>query len=269
MTAKADVPLPASVPRPPFGPSALRWVASLANSWLHFVPLLVVRPFSSRMAWGIFRNWTHISYRIFGITLSLRDDNDGDHGRRPQLYVMLNQSSLAEALVSTLLLPPHYTIINLEYAAMPLIGWARMLLGDLVIVRQWKRQAKRGIERAAARLAAGDAWMISIEGARSRDGSLSPYKKGPVVMALQSQATIIPMVFHGGRDGMPRGEWRPRPGHIELHLLESIATRGRTYDDRHAVMGKLCELAEREVGNSRKPTIQADGPGATHSQEQP
>jgi 1-acyl-sn-glycerol-3-phosphate acyltransferase len=233
--------------RPPFWPSVARWLASFANSWAHFVPLLLVSPFSRSAAWAMYRDWARNAMRIFGIKVSLRDDNQGNPGPQPHLYVWLNQSSLTEGPIWTLLLPPHYAIINLEYAAMPLLGWARVLQGDIVIGRQWKTQARRGIERAAARLASGQAWMISIEGARSPDGRLSPYKKGPVVMALRSQATIIPVIFHGGRGVMPRGEWRIRAGHIEVHLLKAIPTRGLTYDDRGVVLEQLRALAEHEL----------------------
>jgi len=145
------------------------------------------------------------------------------------------------------LLPPVYKIANLEYAVMPLIGWTCVLLRDIVIVRQWKKQAKRGIERAAKRLARGETWFISIEGARTSDGGLLPFKKGPIVMAISAQATIIPMVMKGGRGIMPRGEWRIRSGHIELRLLKSIPTQGLTYEDRNAVYQQLRQIAEREL----------------------
>lgn len=231
---------------PPFWPSLTRWLASFANSWVHFVPLLLVSLFSRHAAQAIFRSWVRVTYRIFGITFSLRDDNAGAPGPRPHLYVWLNQSSLVEGPVWTLLLPPHFIIINIEYAAMPLVGWARVLLGDVVIVRQWKSQAKRGIERAAARLSGGEACSISIEGARSPDGRLQPYKKGPVVMALRSRATIIPMLTRGDRGIMP-GDWRVGPGHIELHLLKAIPTGCLTYADRDAVVEQLRAIAEREL----------------------
>jgi 1-acyl-sn-glycerol-3-phosphate acyltransferase len=232
--------------RPSFLGSATRWSVSGVNSLLHFIPLLVVSPFSRSAAWAIYRHWGQMACRIFGIRVSQRDDNNGDLGPRPHLYVWLNQTSLAEALTLRLL-PPVYKIVNLEYAAMPLIGWTCVLLRDIVIVRQWKKQAKRGIERAAARLVRGETWAISIEGARTPDGGLLPYKKGPIVMAISAQATIIPMVMKGGRDVMPRGEWRIRPGHIELRLLKSIPTQGLTYDDRNAVYQRLRQLAEREL----------------------
>jgi len=238
--------------RPPFWPSVARWIASIANSWAHFVPLLLVSPFSRRTAWAIYRSWGHNTFRIFGVTLSLRDDNEGNPGPEPHLYVWLNQSSLTEAVAFAQLLPPWYTIANVEYAMMPLLGWAMVLLRNLVIVRQWKRQAKNGIERASARLARGERWLISIEGARSPDGGLLPYKKGPVVLAIRGQATIIPMAIRGARDVMPRGEWRLRTGHIQVHLLKSIPTRGLTYEDRHAVLERLRTSAERELTVTRR-----------------
>jgi 1-acyl-sn-glycerol-3-phosphate acyltransferase len=231
--------------RPPFLLSAARWVASSLNSLAHFSLMLALRPFSYHAAWTTYQRWLRVACRIFGITLSLRDDNSGHLGPPPHLYIWLNQSNLAEVLAFRAL-PKHFLVINVEYAAMPLLGWARVLLSDVVIVRQWKSQAKRGVARAAKRLAAGETWLISVEGARSLDGALQPYKKGPVVMALQSKATIIPMFLHGGREIMPRGDWRLRPGHVEVHLLKAIPTRGLTFDDRNDLLERLQKLADAE-----------------------
>lgn len=236
--------------RPPFWPSVLRWAANFVNSWAHFIPLLLVSPFSQPTAWAIYRHWGRNTCRIFGITLSLRDDNGGDLGPKPHLYVWLNQTSLADVVAIAQLLPPFYSIGNIEYAMMPLLGWAIVPLRFVVIIRQWKAQAKRGIERAAARLARGQTWVISSEGSRTPDGRLLPFKKGPVVLALKSQATIIPLAVQGAREAMPRGEWRLRPGHIEVHLLQAIPTRGLSYDDRDAVLERLHALAEHELAST-------------------
>ncbi len=239
--------------RPPFLTSALRLTATFANSWLHIIPMLIVGPFSRRAARAIYRNWARVAYRIIGMTYALHDDNKDQPIEGPQIFVWLNQSSLAEQMLFVLLLPPHGCVCSLEYASMPFLGWARVLLGDIIIVRQWHAQAKRGIERAAARIANGEAWMISIEGTRTPDGRLLPYKKGPVVMALKTQATIIPIVTRGGRAIMPRGEWRVRPGHVDMHLLKAIPTRGLNYDDRHALVAQLRGLAEQTLTRGEHP----------------
>jgi 1-acyl-sn-glycerol-3-phosphate acyltransferase len=72
------------------------------------------------------------------------------------------------------------------------------------------------------------------------------------VLAIRGQATIIPMAIHGARDVTPRGEWRLRTGHIQVHLLKSIPTRGLTYEDRHAVLERLRTSAERELTVTRR-----------------
>ena len=129
--------------RPPFWPSLVRFIASTTNSFVHFVPLLLVSPFSRPVAWAIYRHWARIGFRIWGITISLRDYNEGNPGPQPHLYVWLNQSSLAEDLVFSQLLPPHYWIANIEYAAMPLLGWVmvplRYVVGGRGVLTGWVR----------------------------------------------------------------------------------------------------------------------------------
>ena len=236
-----------SFERPPFLLSVFRWLLSGINSSVHFIFLLLVSTFSHLVAWAIYKHWGKIAYKIFDVTLSIRDDNKGNHIEKPYLYIWLNQSNLAEIFILPQLLPPHFGIANIEYAAMPLVGWALWPLRYLVVIRQWKRQAKKQIEKAAARIEKGELCAISIEGARSKDGRLLPYKKGPIVLALKSKATIIPMVMHGGHEVMPLGDWRVKPGHIELHLLKAIPTHDLTYDDRNIVVSKLRALAEHEL----------------------
>jgi len=67
-----------------------------------------------------------------------------------------------------------------------------------VVIRQNKKQAKSAINHAIKRMIEDKASIIiSIEGKRSKDGSLSPYKRGPVLIAIQTGATIIPVFMKG------------------------------------------------------------------------
>ena len=128
----------------------------------------------------------------------------------------------------------------------PLIGWSHWIFG-WVIVRQWPQQAIRTMHRAQSFLGKdGSIWM-SIEGRRSVDGELSPYKKGPVIFAIQSQAEIVPFFIHDCQECLPYGEWRIRPGLVRIKFLESISTQGLMYDDRDKVLRQLRLLAEREM----------------------
>ena len=58
-----------------------------------------------------------------------------------------------------------------------------------------------------------------VEGTRSRDGRLLPFKKGPFYLAMETGAPCIPVSIHGTETMMAKGSLRIRPGtaHIVFH----------------------------------------------------
>ena len=127
----------------------------------------------------------------------------------------------------------------------PFFGWASVLVG-WIIVRQNPRQAKRQLGKAARYAAAGGLVHLSAEGQRSVDGSLSEYKKGPAVMAIEAQVPVYPTYIIGGRDRMPVGEWKIRRGKVICKLMPGIPTTGLTYDDRNELLQKIRAVGESE-----------------------
>jgi 1-acyl-sn-glycerol-3-phosphate acyltransferase len=233
---------------PSFFEGIYRWAGNSLIATTHFLAVLVVAPFSRQMAYQISAAWTRRAMAWFGVEVKLRDPNNGNWGPPPYVFVSLNQNSLGEVAVFLQFLPLHRTIINVEYAALPFIGWAFVLLGSIVVVRQWKTQAKRGIERGIRLLKRGENIGISIEGRRSPDGTISPYKKGPVVLAIRAGATIVPMLVHGARWVWPPGSWQVNPGTIELELCDPIRTQGLVYEDRGALAEQLRAIAQEKLG---------------------
>ncbi len=51
-----------------------------------------------------------------------------------------------------------------------------------------------------------------VEGTRSRDGRLLPFKKGPFYLAMETGAPCIPVSIHGTETMMAKGSLRVRPG---------------------------------------------------------
>lgn len=90
--------------------------------------------------------------------------------------------------------------------------------------------------------------MISIEGKRSKNGSISPYKKGPAVLAIRSKAKIVPVIIEGTRECFGYGKWFKDERVVTVRLLPAIETEGMTYDDRDELVGRLAHIAERELG---------------------
>ena len=58
-----------------------------------------------------------------------------------------------------------------------------------------------------------------VEGTRSLDGRLLPFKKGPFYLAMEAGAPCIPVSIYGTEAMMTKGSMRVRPGvaHIVFH----------------------------------------------------
>lgn len=230
--------------------SAARWaaVAATAAPWLAVA--CAARARSLESSHRLLTGWTRLAARLLGIRVAIEDRNR-DYSRPPYLFVGLNQTSLAETLVFHQGLPAPFEIVcNLEYALLPLVGWATVAAGGVTVVRQWPAQARRALGVASARIRSGRNFAISIEGQRSKDGALSPYKKGPAVLAIETGATIVPFLLRGARERLPYGEWRVRPGAVSVVLCDAIPTAGLTYADRDALTARLRALAEKELACS-------------------
>ncbi len=228
------------------------WIECLMR--LLIAILLMLPWYSTAMLVGLIHRETGfsilVSYarflnRLYGLRVRLENENKKPlHGC---VFVLLNQTSLLDGPVGATTAPrPWRVITNVEYAMIPIFGWGMPIWGH-VIVRQWPAQARWTINKASRFLATGGNILISIEGRRSKDGRLSPYKKGPVVLAIEAKADIVPVVHLGVRNCMPYGEWKIRPGNVTVRFLRSIPTRDLQYADRTPLIERLRALAEREL----------------------
>ncbi len=197
-------------------------------------------------AHALYRQWAKLQLEQLGIELHVHDQS-GLNGRDGVLFVDLHQQTLLTSIVYPSALPrPVKLIINVEFAALPFIGWFAYAQGGAVIIRQNPKQATAVLKRVASRLREGETFGISIEGKRTEDGALSPYKKGPAALAIDAQCDIVPFMTHGEYALWPRGAWQVRPGRIDTTIYPPLSTRGLTYADRDDVVAQLRALAERE-----------------------
>src|ERR1035437_584626 len=100
----------------------------------------------------------------------------------------------------------------------PVLGWG-MKLGEFVPVDRDGRVQGAMESMAAARriLQKGIHITTFVEGTRSRDGRLLPFKKGPFYLAMEAGAPCIPVSIYGTESMMPKGSVRVKPG--EVHII--------------------------------------------------
>ncbi len=222
----------------------------LTRGAARLLPALALAPVDNAASWRAASRASRAILDDFGIETRTSDHtglSPADVARGGYLYVHLDQQTLLSTCLYPLVLHgPCSLVINVEFALLPVVGWLSLLQGAVPIVRQRPAQARRAVGRVARRLRDGENFGISIEGKRTTDGRLSPYKKGPAVIAIEAGATIVPFMSHGEYRLWPRGVRRPRPGLVDLVAYPPIATRGLTYADRDDVVATLRALAERE-----------------------
>jgi 1-acyl-sn-glycerol-3-phosphate acyltransferase len=104
--------------------------------------------------------------------------------------------------------------------------------GDFIAVdRSGDAAAARESVAAAQRVLAKGVHMTTfVEGTRSPDGRMLPFKKGPFFLALASGAPCVPVSIHGTESILRKGSLRMHPGtaHVVFHpAIEPAGFRTR------------------------------------------
>jgi 1-acyl-sn-glycerol-3-phosphate acyltransferase len=102
----------------------------------------------------------------------------------------------------------------------PVFGWG-LKQGEFVPVERdgRKESAQESIAAARAVLAKGIHITTFVEGTRSKDGRMLPFKKGPFFLAKETGAPCIPVSIWGTESMMSKGSMKIRPGtaHVTFH----------------------------------------------------
>src|SRR5438477_7562691 len=104
----------------------------------------------------------------------------------------------------------------------PILGRA-MRMASLVPVDRGNRDAGISAVRAAAEVVKQGIHMtIYVEGHRSFDGKLMPFKKGPFYLAEECWAPVVPVTIAGTHYVMPKGRFAVKPGTVNLVFHKPI-----------------------------------------------
>jgi len=79
--------------------------------------------------------------------------------------------------------------------------------------------AKESVAAAQRVLGKGVHMTTFVEGTRSPDGRMLPFKKGPFYLAMETGAPCIPVSIHGSEKILRKGSLRMHPGtmHVVFH----------------------------------------------------
>mmetsp|Transcript_27301 Transcript_27301/g.68825 ORF Transcript_27301/g.68825 Transcript_27301/m.68825 type:complete len:297 (+) Transcript_27301:71-961(+) len=143
----------------------------------------------------------------------------------------------------------------------PVFGWAVAAGGTVWIDRKNTEKALNSMGSAEKSLRARPRSVIVFpEGTRSRDGKLQPFKKGGIVLAIQTGMPVVPVCVHNTLHVVEKGGRWVTPQPLTVCYGKPIPTDKLTFDDRDLLVKKLedaiVELkskAPRYSGRNPKP----------------
>lgn len=160
-----------------------------------------------------------------------------------QTYVFLsNHQGNVDAPVFLHVIPRDWTaLIKKEMMRLPILSLVLKRAQFVPIERLNPKQAHLGIEQGAKLLSEGKSFLAFPEGTRSRDGHLGTFKKGVFIMAIKAQTPIIPITILDSAKVQAPGEYRIRPGTIQVIIHDVIETKGMILEDRNLLVQRVRE----------------------------
>jgi 1-acyl-sn-glycerol-3-phosphate acyltransferase len=136
--------------------------------------------------------------------------------RLTYLFFSNHASNIDPPLLIPLIPGRTSVMVKQELFRVPILGRA-MRMGSLVPVDRRHRDAGILAVRAAADVVKQGIHMtIYVEGHRSPDGKLLPFKKGPFYLAEECRAPVVPITISGTHSVMPKGRFSITPALVTV-----------------------------------------------------
>lgn len=175
-----------------------------------------------------------IGLRAAGIRIRFEQQVPLDPAQR---YIFLsNHISNLDPPILVPLLPGRVSVfLKRSLMGIPILGYGMKLASFIPVDRDGRTEtAIATMHSATAVLNSGVHILSFVEGTRSRDGVLQPFKKGPFYLAMDSGARIVPVSISGTEKMMRKGSLRIFPGTARVVLHAPLDPRA--YPTRDELM---------------------------------
>lgn len=196
------------------------WAAALPLGALIWVPwVLITKDARPLYRFGIWGAWTGV--RIAGV----RVETSGLDRLNPTgVYIfMSNHVSNIDPPILLPLIPGRTSVlVKQELFRYPILGRAMRLAALVPVDRRNRDAGIRAVRAAAEVVKQGIHMTIYVEGHRSYDGKLLPFKKGPFYLAEQCQVPVVPVTIQGTHFVQPKGRFSIKPGLVRVTFHKPI-----------------------------------------------
>jgi 1-acyl-sn-glycerol-3-phosphate acyltransferase len=233
--------------------------------WALAAPVAAIIGFPAAFIMGDVR----VLYRLFmwgawagvwitGVRVETVGLDQFDHLR--SYIFMTNHISNLDPPIQIPLIPRRTSVmVKKELFKVPILGRA-MRMGSLVPVDRGNRDAGIEAVRAAKSVVEqGLNMTIYVEGKRSFDGKLLPFKKGPFYLADECGVPVVPVTIVGTHYTMPKARFAIKPGLVKVIFHPPIEPKD--FGSRDELMEKVRAAIDSGLPEEcrERPSVPAEG----------
>ncbi len=169
------------------------------------------------------------------------------------VYMSNHVSNLDPPIIIPLIPRRTSVMAKKELFRYPVFGKV-MRLGSLVPVDRGNREAGiAAVREASAVLRDHISMTIFVEGKRSWDGKLLPFKKGPFYLAMECDVPVVPVTIVGTHYAMPKGRFSIKPGTVKVIFHTPIEQKD--FGSREELMVKVRDVIESGLPAEFRETV--------------
>ena len=142
-------------------------------------------------------------------------------------------------------------VLKAELRKVPGVGIGCKMAGHIFVDRGNPQQTRQAVSDALDRVGDGVGILFFVEGTRSLDGKLLPFKKGAFRMATTQGLPILPVTLVGTRDVQAAKSLKILPGKVRMVIHPAIEVQGGAASELRDLM-----IRSREVIASALPEEQ-------------
>jgi len=192
---------------------------TLITGW---VTVLVSMIWSPRIASRyIAANWGRLICWLTPVRVTVEGAENADPGRT---YVVAcnHQSQYDIFLVYGWLKLDLKWVLKAELRKVPGVGIGCVKAGHIFVERGNPEQTRKSISKALEKVGDGVGVLFFVEGTRSHDGKLRPFKKGAFRVATSQKLPVLPVTIIGTRDIQKPKSMMIFPGKVRMVIHPAI-----------------------------------------------
>lgn len=204
------------------------------------------------------RQVAHVFARLFfmvaGIRVRLINDVRLPSG---PCVVVANHASYVDGVVLKAMLPARFCfVIKKEVSRVPIAGLLLRRIGSEFVDRFNRHAGGMDARRLLKAADRGQALAFFPEGTFLEQPGVGKFHTGAFVIAARTKLPVVPVCIRGTRHILPSGRFIPRPGAIDIEVLEPIPSLESGSSEAVAQARDLAR--ERILEASGEPDLCAD-----------